>query len=339
MVGQLDTTVIGSLNHTLVEVKQNGQIDPIVELSNATSVGFYFSRGQDNLIRICNGGITTVWVEGRFVQSITNCGSLHLDSLSFSSQKETLFISFFAQDGLSALKVEKLGLVENQIMGHGRKIIRMQRSQFEDFIIVGSICLLVLTGFLISNYPGRISYLFNRSFSLKLTSYEFADTQLFSKVGISFYLYLSFISGFVWVYFTRLDQFGTFMELLGSWIQLSGVVLLFVLLKWTLTVVLSRLFNFRGFHHYLVFDFINVSLIFTVIAFGLMALSFSFGWPSSPVTFQILVVIVGFVLGATIIYSMLKFVNNTSLKKLPIITYLCATEIIPAILIAGWFFK
>ena len=322
-----------------VYVNSQGEALPATSLQGLNAVGFFLSDQLSGSFQICNDQPISIWVDGELEYTLSGCDTLSVEGLRDLGKTKNTFVNIHSRSGLDKLMLYQLKDTAPNKVTKGEKRKRPSSDHFDEFVLMGLIALMVFAGWLSTQYSNRISYLLNRTFSLKFNTYEFANTQLFSTVGISFCLFASMLLAFFYVYNLRIATSGTALELLGEWGQTALYISLFLLAKWINSVVVSRLFNYKLYYEYQLFDFVNLIVIVSIISFFPVVLDLVFDWSDHIFVTQSLRIIFASTLVISIVFIGLKFVNNTTSKKLPIISYLCATEIIPAIIIVGRFFK
>jgi len=281
----------------------------------------------------------TLWMDGRLISQISGCKQIDLADFSLLKDRDTIYISLFSQKGFSELKIEQIKIESQNAENSDNRLARSPDNQFNEFIIIGGMFFLIIAGAFVVRFPNRVNYLTNRVFSLNSNTYSLANTRLFRTVGLSLSLLLSLVFGFSWVFIIQGELEKELIGLLMKWLELSSYIFLFILLKWFISLVISRLFYFKSLYEFQLFDFMNFLTISGSIVLGIIALHFTFSWPVLTLGIKGLVVLCLLTLVFTILFIGLKFVTNSPRKKLTIISYLCATEIIPSILTVGWFFK
>ncbi len=345
LYGQQDTVVLEDLTKALVSLTESGLAKPVLDAKETNSGGLFIGANSGDVIRICNEDKISVWVEGRLVSVIDQGCEIHsVEALTKIANKDTFYLHFYSEATFEKLRLDRIAVIsETEKLGtFGLK--RSVRNPYREFLIVGLIFLLSAFGFISMRFPNRIKYLYSRGFSLKESSYELVEVEFFKPAGWSFGIFLSLMMGFFWVSFTQPTyQIGSEGFDLGTlsleWVKTSGLVLLLLVGKWILATIVSGLFSTSKIYEYQLFDFINASLSLGFMLFVVFYVDFIFelrllrGETNEIYIFIVLQLII------SMLFLALKFVNNYPHKKLLIITYLCATEIFPAIILIGWFYK
>lgn len=346
LFGQLDTIVVSDYANAMVStsIEKDG-VSPITNLDELTQIGFFLHNLPNGKIRICNDEEVFVWVNGRLVMNAQGCTLVDSKDLFSKVQSDTLFVSFTTNREFSNFRCELVKIEEFQVIKDNLLLARLTRNPFTEFTIISLITILVFFGIWIGYYPSRVSYILEKTFTFNTNTYEFINTSFLSGSSLIAAGVLSLSLGFLGVYLNELlglyifEKNQNIEEFLWSWFQLTFSVFAFLILKRFLIDILSGLFQFKGLKNYQMFDFINFNLLFFMPVAILVAIDFVFfssvnSWisVSSLVVFPMVLIFFQ-------VWIAFKFVNHTPRRKLIIISYLCATEIIPAIFLLSWFFK
>lgn len=342
---QSDTIVVADFTNVLVETSPTGQLQAVTSLDEVNQAGFFLNDFENGVLRICNDDPITLWVNGKLLKLIEGCDLITSQELAKISSSDTLFIAISSKYSLIDLKCEWVIFEELRIIREDSPLARDVRNAFREYVIICLIILLVIFGIITSSYPSRISYLLEKTFTFKISAYEFVNTSFFSAASINLVVCYSMSIAFIGVYLDTLLDYGliergdTILSFLLAWLKSSLVIFILIIAKWVLISIVAHLFNFKGLKNFQLFDFINFQtllllpiLFFVVLDFILNTAEESWIGNNFILVFPILVLMF-------ILWFTLKFVSNSPRKKLMIISYLCATEIIPAIILLGWFFK
>lgn len=342
---QSDTIVIHDFTKVMIETNKANNIIPITSLGSVNQAGFFLNEQPNGYVRFCNDEVSSIWVNGRLVASFSGCEIYNPIDWFSEGQTDTLFVSIYAESGLANLECELIVFESLQIIKDDPKSPRMIRDIYAEFSLICSIVLIFLIGFYVINNQTRVNYLFQKSFSLKISSYEFVNTGFLSSSSIQLIILFSLLASFLSIHLDQLLGLGYFTidtsltQVALTWLSLSLATFSFFLLKWVLVNAISRLFKFRGIPNFQLFDFLNFSTLFCVLIFSISIVDYvanprNITWLKEGFIMTLPIALLTF-----IFWFSIKFLNNTTRKKLLIFSYLCATEIIPAIIIFGWFFK
>ncbi|MEM8938074.1 MAG: DUF4271 domain-containing protein [Bacteroidota bacterium] len=343
--GQKDTIIIHDYAKTMVSMEEDGSISPVISLSKLNTAGFFLPRPSRGYIRVCNDNPFTIWVNGRLFKKIDHgCELYDINDFFQNEVSDTLFISIYATENFTNLRFEEVIVQNLVVIKDDPKLLRSTRDVFREFTTTAILIILFLVGFISTKYPGRLINLVKVVFNIKQNSIEYLGVQLFSELGVSLLLLLSLFFAFLGIYIdleANLNYSDIPLSYSGFfilWLKGSSFVCLFILVKWVLIFLISPLFGFRKMNGFQLLDFISFGLVLSGLMFVFILIDFLF----SNGDFWFLVdshVILIFTVGIFISWITLRFVNHSSNTKFLIISYLCATELIPAILLIGWFFK
>lgn len=346
LFSQTDTIVVNDYTKVMIATNpEKGEITPITQLEGLTQAGFFFHDVPVGTIKICNDGLTYVWVNGRLLKKIDGCEFFNPDIFYSNINSDTVFISLTSNKAFSNLKCELIRFEELQVIQEEVLLARDPRNPLSEFAIISMVVVLLFFGILVGFYPARMSYIIEKSFTLKVKAYEFINTNFLSAPSLIAASLLSLILGFLVVYLNELLLMGLLeksestTDFLFSWIKFSSLFFLTLFIKRLLIDLTSKLFHFKELKNYQLFDFINFHLFFfTLITLFVFVDFVAFPLAESSISSNYLVTF-PIVLIMFLGWYSLKFVNHSPRRKLIIISYLCATEIIPAVFLLGWFFK
>jgi hypothetical protein len=342
---QQDTITVIDYTKVLVRADSDGNVEPITSLEGVGQAGFFMNGVPKGQVRICHPDKLFVWINGRLLTTIEECEFIDPARLFRDVQSDTIYVSLSTKNSLEDLTCdlvifEELTVIKDQI-AEPRQI----RSVFVEFAIIALIILLIVIGVIISNYASRVSYLFEKTFTFKVSAYEFVNTGFFSGASMYLLVFYALALSFSGLYLNSLLELNFFensVALVGyliQWVRLAVIVFSLFIFKWIMVSLVSQLFKFRGLRNFQLFDFVNFNFVLLLPILIFLVTDFIFNtesqsWISSGFLILFPIIIILFVVWFT-----LKFVNNSPRKKLVIISYLCATEIIPLIILLGWFYK
>lgn len=342
---QLDTVVVHDYTKVMVTVDANDRLTPVTDLSELQQAGFFIIGQPEGYLKVCNDTPLYLWVNGRLYARIDGCDFFKPEELFSYAQSDSIYVSLYTETQLSEIECQLISFEKLQILKEDPALPRIPRNEFREFAITSILILLLLFAFLVIQHPSRVGYLSRRTFTFKISAYEFINTNFLSSSSIVLVLTLSFLLSYFVVYLDQqlmLDiivENDSFWGLLNSWVVIGAGITILFFIKWIVVSIVSTLFQFREINNYQLFDFLNFLTVGGVLIFLSLVLDFVLNtqvdsWIGPGFVYVFMVVLILY-----IIWFSLKFVNNSPRKKLLIISYLCATEIIPAILIFGWFLK
>jgi hypothetical protein len=182
--------------------------------------------------------------------------------------------------------------------------------------------------------------LFQRAFRVKTIDELIYKIPYLRTPNILFIAFISLMLGFVilsFMYFYP-EQIlflgihpgvATFWILILNWLEISGLILILTVSKYFLTIAMSSLFslNIANIHfassQRLLWSFSFILMFLTLIQYFLIGLV--------PLAIYLLIILLGIMIIQMILYLKLSLVTTHTL--LYIIVYLCATEIIPLVIL------
>ena len=222
--------------------------------------------------------------------------------------------------------------------------IERQSPVLNDFLIISGLAIIIFVTILIRQYPRIIADFYNlfRTVGFRSRDELLYNTKLLDKVNMRVYIFLSAVIAFFLVTTTALsgmtnldlsDFRGSLLSLIVYWLSLTGIILFIVMLKFLLVdrlIGLFRLFEFRNIH------VIN-DMRFTLITFSGMSVLMVFIYLGikdvNPGTYFTLIQIVVALLFLRILFLFFKLLNFSSYRIMHLFSYLCATELIPFVVI------
>jgi hypothetical protein len=221
---------------------------------------------------------------------------------------------------------------------------------FKDFAILSGLIIITLFAVMINLNPKLASDYFSviKIFSLREADDAQSNARLTSSSNIQFYVASSLLLGFYLLLILKHlpDEYSlplrfeasSFWQLVGQWLRLSTTVLMVFGIKIFLIFILTRLFDMKGLARVHFFNWIRLLLIvvgaFTVILF---VYYISRGQQSG--FFAALLMLVTGILATWIIVVFMKLNGKTEHSMFHLFSYICATEIIPMVIIIKVLFQ
>ena len=271
-----------------------------------------------------------------------------LDSLADIYSQEEVFISFYNRQGLSP-KVILINLCSDfewiEDDAAAILVLERERSAFSDFFIVAFF--LVIAYFVVSfkRFPDffREFFSFRTMYSLRikkeenlLTGRPINPINLFFMVGYS--LMLSFlIIAVSYLYYleelTFISFHFSFLTYIAQWLGLSFLLLILLHLKYFYIWFLSNLFDLGKFRNSHFIDYIGMANIFFAGLFFLLGFTY-FGWRfavANVIDVALIFIVLFLVLRILILFF--KSLSVSTFQKLHLFSYLCTSELVPALII------
>lgn len=308
---------------------------PVTSLHKEKNVSFFLLGKNTRNIRISNNEPVYVWVNQRLVEKVDT-----VSVISFSSDhylnKDTTTITLVTKGSFHELVCELVSKGSNQIVSETLPKARQQRAGWQNFTLVGGIVILIFVSLLFASSRGNLHIMVRQTWiiskNLLQQEIKFSELAVWMVVFISALVsayFAMYIESFL---INNQNHFMDYMVLWGGYIVLA---LIFFLLKMLWTFISASLFDFP--YKNVQFIMFNV-FILSVLLPGLI----SFFILKSDALRWLFENIFWVVSGLLLFFNLLllvKFVDQSKKEKLPIITYLCATEFLPSVLLLFWFFK
>jgi hypothetical protein len=261
---------------------------------------------------------------------------LNADSLKrkFGS---TFIVSIHQREGINQLSTK---WVFHKMANPYEKLIRPNRL-FNDFVLMASVLLVIFfTSLLRSNPQLTLDYLD----VVKLFSFKRRDDSQFvlritSSVNLLFYFFCSLLTSLalmIAVHFSDgmslsfKTDYSTTVGYLGVWFLLSLIIIGMMMIKLGLAAAISVLFGWRDTAGFQFFNFIRV-LVISLLVIGIVSiLGFSMRF-NVDYYFLVKSFCAMLVLGAILMFF--KLLNRESTSAFHLFSYLCATEILPLVIL------
>ena len=264
---------------------------------------------------------------------------------------DSLRQEFHTADLLVAIHKEKINAknLRTQIVSQTNAASNIEAAQiprpetyFRDFVIVGTIVLLILL--IVMNQLTKLNLSY---FSVKrlFSSSEADEAQLHPRItsgsNVLYCIFCSLILSFylnIIFHFTA-DRFdiawtyasSSFSSAFWQWIKLSMIVLLVLVIKIVLVFAMSRLFALRELFGFQILNWIKILMVtFGIVNIILIVYFISRG--TNPEVYIALFWAIVFVLSAWLVILFAKVARRAGHSLFHIFSYLCATEIIPLLI-------
>jgi len=320
-----------------------------VAAPDQTLLGFYADLNTDNpeVVRICIPRGTSVWANNQLIISETfeDCITADLSEWRKDLGIDSVFIVLHHQPGiLESARINRALKADTSVAD---TIILMPlyrtRSSIDQFVLTFIIFFLAILGFFRLQFV-RIFRSFtnlNRVLSFGVRDETVSGFRLLSAQSITIHLLVSMLIGFFIVLYTQSYQtegatFVTIVTRLYEWLLYSGAILFFLLTKRLVIQLFGSVFQLRGAVYVQVFEYLRSIFLFFSAALVLYVLAFYLWAPASIWIINHLFGISVWFVSLTLLLVFYKLAFETRYQKLLLFSYLCATEILPAILLLKW---
>jgi hypothetical protein len=261
------------------------------------------------------------------------------DTLSFTVYAKSLNPYLLTTKAIKIIDADYDPIKNDVVIVNPRK-----ERTFSNFFIVGIVLLAMCFAALQNYYPRVVSEYYN--IGLAISARERDENLLKSRplnsTNIYMYVFFSFLVSFViltLVYFSNsfpevsIFHPTSFFIALWSWLKLATAIFAILVCKYVLIAYFARLFAVANFINNHIFNFIRLGLIFVstilfiLVFFRLGLIEFS------PNSFEMLLLFIIISLMPISFIIFLKLTKSTPFKNLHLFSYLCATELIPFVMI------
>ena len=270
-----------------------------------------------------------------------------IDSLSHLYSKE-LFFGVHTSAGLNELST--LIVTESSSLNAiSQEIVARPSTFFRDYAIIVTAALLIF--FLIlfrTNQQLTFDYFsFVKIFSVQERNENLLASRITSSVNFLFYLFCAMLTGFllsiVFYFASSFFLVAKFMEAhsLGGafmvWLKLSLFILVLLASKLIIVLLFSSLFNFTETISFQFFNFLRF-VLFTAVMMAILSLVYFAFRGGQPVFYERLIVLALVLLSAGSVMVLIKLLARAPFSFFHLFSYLCASEIIPLVIIIKVFF-
>jgi hypothetical protein len=221
---------------------------------------------------------------------------------------------------------------------------------FRDFAVLSGLIIITLFVAIINLNPKLASDYFSvvKIFSLREADDAQSNARLTSSSNIQFYVASSLLLGFYLILILKHlpDEYSlplhfeasSFWQLVGQWLRLSMIILMVFGIKIFLIYMLTRLFDMKGLARVHFFNWIRLLLI-VVGAFTVIVFIYYISRGQGSGFFAVLLMLAMVALAAWIVVVFMKLNGKTEHSMFHLFSYICATEIIPMVIIIKVLFQ
>ena len=271
---------------------------------------------------------------------------LSIDSLS-TVYSRNLFFGVHADQGIGNLITEIVST--NSQVGPSRGLAPRPPTFFRDYAIITISSLLLFLLLLFRTNPQlTLDYFsFAKIFSVQERNEKLLASRITSSVNLLFYLFCALLTGFLLsavfyfagAYFlvSRFINITSLGVAFGIWLKLSLFILVLLASKLIIVLLFSSLFNFRETVSFQFFNFLRFVLFTAVVMAGLSLVYFVFKGGRA-VFYEQLIVLALVLMSAGSVMVLIKLLARSPFSFFHLFSYLCASEIIPLVIIIKIFF-
>jgi hypothetical protein len=333
-VAQPDTLLITDYTKVLFTYDLKDGLEPVTEIEAEKQLSFFF-RGQDKgFLKIKNNFPFHVWLDDRLFNKYSNEALIESDLL-VNQINDTVLVTL-GSDRFQELDCAFIQLGNSKKVTDFLPILRGKDTNSGDFRIISTLIILLLFALFLKNTGSRVKSFFSGLIKLKRNIDE-TNVEVFNLNGLLFILLvtLTFSAFIVSDYSLRNDFWGYSL----SWATIIFYSLIVLITKRMAASLFGRLLRTDFIKNQQFFDFLIGVFIFSLPVLLFVNANYLFGWFSVEELNDRAFNLIPYGLLLFNAWILIKFINNSGGEKLPIIAYLCVTEIIPAVILISWFFK
>lgn len=282
----------------------------------------------------------SVYLNNQQIASNTKFISFDIDSLRTKIPAPWLFGAHHSK-GLSWLKTKVVSPTE--LRADTGNTIRAPQFYLDFSIIVSAVLLIYFVVLLRSNPRLTFDFLnFVKLFSVQERQDSLLNSRISASVNILYYLFCSLVAGFALLTifhfgedlipisrsFTTNSLGGSFLQ----WLKISGLILIVLLIKLILLIGVARLFDFREAPSSQFYNFVRLTFFVSILS-GMVCLCYFVFEIQSPEAYNFLLSAIILLLILWVIIIGLKLLGRSSFRFFHLFSYLCASELIPIVVL------
>ncbi|MCE2995675.1 MAG: DUF4271 domain-containing protein [Cyclobacteriaceae bacterium] len=309
------------------------------------TIYFWLNTHQRNrLLQIDSRHRFSLYVNNQLVVQKKGDVRISVDSLR-SKFTPPLFCAVFSDAGVHHLQTH----VSDRVSERDLELLKRSDSYFLDFTIIATLMLIACFAIFWRTNPAlTLDYLnVNKLFSFQDKDESKFTLRIASSVNLLIYLFGSFFLALVLLVAFRLAgnqfwlsqrfQVHATSQAFAQWLWLSSIIFLLFLLKLIWLAMLTALFGFRDTVSFQFFNFIRMVLLAVLAIAFLCVIFYAFKVQQSSYFETLIYILSGiFVAGTLIIYF--KLLSRMPFHFFHLFSYLCASEIIPLLVLMKVFF-
>lgn len=316
--------------------------ETFVKYSGQKSNAIYFALDKKSLgskLIIYDRLEFSVFINGKLIARKQDSLKLPVDSL-WARHQGNLFVSIYQKQPVFSLQTLLLLPVSKSDLDNPVR----EGIFFKDFVILASFMLITFMIVLFRVNPRLTLDYLN---VVKLFSFQERDEAIVagrigSSVNLFFFALVSFLLSLLlmiifYVAPDRIRLAGDFVfqstpRAFFIWLLLSTIIFLLLISKLVLIASFSLLFNLKSTVRFQFFNFIRL-LFVTAIVMGVVAVIYFIFHSQNPALFYNLLILGSFFVITGTVFLFLKLLARTAFPVFHLFSYLCATEIIPLMIL------
>ncbi|MEJ2004214.1 MAG: DUF4271 domain-containing protein [Cyclobacteriaceae bacterium] len=352
---QTDTMRIRDLSADWRMLSSDEGIVPLVNSGSFSGYTLFvpvpLSQYRGNLLRLYSEDEVSLLANGQLLEIFSGSRWLSVDSL-YEVYGDSVIYTLYNRplhpftietdiyrlaDSVTASRIRNQQVIIEGNTGAGLKNV----------LIASMLFILIFLTILYYYYPRLTAEFFKlrRAISFRELDENLMKTRPLSIVNISYYLLESMLAG--WVLFLliqyaeydlrfRVFHFVGFWDGMFVWGKMVALIFVLLLLKYMVVWMFRNLFRISGFLNNHFYNYIRIGLLFYLAIALILFVTVFTTHVSDPDYYRgwLVVVLIMFALRSILIFF--KLMNESSHTTLHLFSYLCATELIPLLIVLSW---
>lgn len=265
-----------------------------------------------------------------------------LDSLAQYLNNGSIWVTIF--NNQASLQRVSASLVRKNPAAAGKtakNFVARSSGVLENFLVVSVLMLVVMLALIRNLYFREFNAAFNPFYifsartrksvisSIRLLSINNVALLLFYSLMLGFvFLMLSYFSGMLNVTFTSRPSVMAYMRL---WMQITGVIVLFILAKIIVTRALETLFGHNGMMRNHITGYYQVTLFFTLLAFLVVSGYYFSSFHENSYLYDVIIYSSLIFVCLRVIFLYVILLDSSTINKSYLFFYICGAEIVPLV--------
>ncbi len=339
-------TVVKDLKKDWMTIDEKNEYIPFVEniKQKAPVVSFPVSliQYQGYWLEYCVPEKSTVLIN----KSITSyypeqaCVRYQTDVLRKTYQQDTIWITiYFPNHSYDAVSTSILG--EGFQAVHNNMPVIRKKNGLSDFFATGFVLLLISYALLLNNFPKAFKnfHSSHNIFSLNVKEDTFTKVTFVNRSNLIFILHYCFLIAYLFIILNSsaniikvelpgypIKSFGSFIIV---WLELSGIALLLVAIKYILIVAIGALFRITRLVRLHLLDYYRMSVTYGSYIFIFLTGTYLLLGNSETFYYNIFVYLVVIFSIARVFLLYYRLFGAASFRNIYLISYICTSEVLP----------
>ncbi len=305
---------------------------------DAVHIRFNEKRGVGDYLVIKASKPVTLFLNNVLIASVHRADTLYIDSLRQQHNLLAFTLTFYA----SSIKRAGLSthLITPSLIKSVEPLTPQPPTYFRDFSFIGTLLVLAILLMIIRLNPKLASDYFSvtKIFSLRESEDSTVYTRITSSGNFLFYGFSSLTLGFFLVLlFAKLPEkewmsIHSFQQAMGYWLLFSLAITVLLLGKMLVIYLFATLFNLRDVAGMQFFNWVRVLFLSIGVSITLLMIVI-IRWNESSTLFPFFYQAIGWLLMGWILLAFFKIAAKARIGLFHLFSYLCATEIIPTLIV------